>query len=520
MNNHDLLDHYRYHDIFIDLANLNAIRLHGPDAESFLHNQVTTDVRSLEVFHFHTSARLNRGGQVKAWFFILKEAQDSFLILLEKGLRAELVKDLQSFIIMEEVEIEQSEDRYYWFAPLILDEEQLASKRGFSGRWPDHHSIITTERPEARELAQDQLEELMNFYAWPSFDFQGPITNTVLSDHALNLKKGCFLGQETVSKIINNRGAAYYPIFFKLADCEISADLKGKKIDYLGKKAGEVIGCVSWGGENFLCASVLREMRVEQREFEFQVEQQTLKGKVIYPPFFKGSSAADKAQELYALGVELFQKDQEEQAISYLEKVIELDPTFGEAYESLGVLLGRHEKFQEAIDLMDRLLEIDPDSVMGHTNKSLYYMKIGEIEKAEDEKAKATVASFKSFGKEAKSKRELEERKKQEAQELAQREDMFRQVLEIDQDDVIANYGLADIYYLKKEYQQAQQHLERVLSADPKYSVAYLLYGKVLEALKDKKMASEVYERGIVVASKKGDMMPANEMQSRLNELE
>ena len=38
---------------------------------------------------------------------------------------------------------------------------------------------------------------------------------------------------------------------------------------------------------------------------------------------------------------------------------------------------------------MDKLIEVDPDSIMAHSNKSLYLMKLGKIEEAEVEKEKA-----------------------------------------------------------------------------------------------------------------------------------
>ena len=41
---------------------------------------------------------------------------------------------------------------------------------------------------------------------------------------------------------------------------------------------------------------------------------------------------------------------------------------------------------------------------MAHTNLSLYYMKIGEIELAEEHKAQATVKQFEVLGDEAKVK--------------------------------------------------------------------------------------------------------------------
>jgi tetratricopeptide (TPR) repeat protein len=198
---------------------------------------------------------------------------------------------------------------------------------------------------------------------------------------------------------------------------------------------------------------------------------------------------------------------------------LSFDSSLADAYESLGVMLGREEKFQEAIEWMDKLLIVNPQSVLAHTNKSLYLMRLGKIEEAEAEKSLATVKSFAVFGQEAKVKKQLAEELKKKEEEVLRREKMFLQVLEIDEEDTIALYGMSDIFFQRKDFQSAINNLEKVIAVDPKYSTAYLLLGKAYEAKGDVEKARSVYQAGIVLASKRGDMMPANEMQSRLNQL-
>ena len=113
----------------------------------------------------------------------------------------------------------------------------------------------------------------------------------------------------------------------------------------------------------------------------------------------------------------------------------------------------------------------------------------------------------------------MEQKKIKEEQDLKRREEMFKQVLEMDPIDTIANFGTADILFKKEKYTEALPYLEKVLENDPKYSNAYLLMGKTLEAMGDTQKAKDIYSKGIIVATKRGDMMPANEMQSRLSKL-
>src|SRR5690606_20306021 len=119
-----------------------------------------------------------------------------------------------------------------------------------------------------------------------------------------------------------------------------------------------------------------------------------------------------KAEELFYRAAEYFKNDDLIQAEKYFRLAIELAPSFADAYEGLGVMLGRQERFQEALDLMQKLSEVEPSSVLAHTNMSLYLMRLGKIEEAEEQKSLATVKSFQQFGKEAQSKDILEREKK------------------------------------------------------------------------------------------------------------
>ena len=185
----------------------------------------------------------------------------------------------------------------------------------------------------------------------------------------------------------------------------------------------------------------------------------------------------------------------------------------------MGVIYGHLGEFESAISVMDQLLEVDEDSVMAHTNKSLYLMKLGKIEEAEEEKSLATVASFKRLGYEAKEKKLLEEEQEKKKAELERKRDVFLQVIEIDENDELANYGLSDYYYQNQSLEKALTYVNKVLENNQKYSVGYLLKGKILEEMEDHRSAIDVYEKGIEVAGKNGDMMPANEMQQRLNKI-
>ena len=108
---------------------------------------------------------------------------------------------------------------------------------------------------------------------------------------------------------------------------------------------------------------------------------------------------ADEARQAYERAVDLFGHGKSEEAIEALKGVIGKFPDFSDAYESLGMIYYRTGKIDEAVAWTEKLAALRPDDPMPHTNLSIFYMKKGMKEKAEDEKAKATVLQFGKFKK-------------------------------------------------------------------------------------------------------------------------
>ena len=96
----------------------------------------------------------------------------------------------------------------------------------------------------------------------------------------------------------------------------------------------------------------------------------------------------------YEKAVDLFGQGKREEAAAALEALIGKQPDFYDAYESLGMVCYKMGLLDKAIEWTERLAELKPDAAMAHTNLSVFYMKKGDKEKAEVEKAKAVVLNF------------------------------------------------------------------------------------------------------------------------------
>lgn len=509
------LSSLRFNEAQIELRDYSLIEVKGADREAFFQGQVTNDLLSLPVNEGQLTTRLNRTGKLQS-FFVIARLSDKLVLLCEKVLVENILSDFNKFIIMDDVELHPLEEKVF----LHFNDFLSSGKREpvFRFTYAGIRAAVQTTPLENVPFAnEEELEELRFLNGYPKWkkdvDETLFINDCFLNETAISYKKGCFLGQETVAKIENNRGAAYYPVL-------LESTLK-KKLDLPGEYfSGEKkVGEIRYQKESLLVATLFRDLRVEGKNLELSFGQEHFGAKVHYLPFYKNQTRLEIADELYHAGVGEFQAAHTEEAMDYMKRAILFNPEHSDAYESIGVILGRKERYKEAISWMDKLLEVKPSSVMAHTNKSLFLMKMGKIEEAEAEKALATVKSFSMFGEEAKLKKAMEEEKKKKEADILRREGMFKQVLEMDADDTVALYGMGDIAFYRENFKEAVSYLERVVVLDEKYSTAYLLLGKSLEASGNLERAMQVYKKGIDVASKRGDMMPANEMQSRLNQL-
>ena len=192
-----------------------------------------------------------------------------------------------------------------------------------------------------------------------------------------------------------------------------------------------------------------------------------------------------------------------------LKIILKIEPEHEDALEIMGVISANQNNFKEAIQWMKKLSEANPDSIMAQTNMSLYYMKLGDIETAEKHKEEATFLSFKSM------KPQVDQIKEEQERKLT----MFNKVLEIDPEDTMANLGIGQILLEQNSPLEAKSYLEKVIRVDGKYSQAYLYLGKALMALKEYSEAKSIFQKGVPIAASKGELMPANEMETLLRSL-
>jgi folate-binding protein YgfZ len=520
-------DSLRFAGAQAPLAGWELVVVHGRHAGRFLNSQLTSDVESLERGASQQTALLDRAGRLQAFGFLHRHPS-GFELLLPSGIAAATVQKLEGHVIADDVSFEVVATPGM---RLVLGAEgvrrvtregcnrcfpiEIFASRGFV-TWSDDEldlPVIADDELEARRV-------LTGLPRWGDEVTEGMLIHeTTLIDSAVSADKGCYLGQETVAKVASGRGAARAPMLLEMLDGDIDGTelVGGEFASDVGDRSGRVLSAARWGGTIFLQAAVVRELRVAGREFQCRFEGGPVVGARVHAlPYLTEPAPEDWAKEIELRAVAAFAADREDEAIELYERATAICPTYADAYEGLGVILGRHGRYEEAIELMRRLLEVDPLSVMAHTNLSLYYNQQGRIEDAEREAAEAARAKIQRE-KEAAQVVEVEARDTDSARsDRERRAGMFRQILELDPDDALGNFGLGELLVEEGRFEEAVSHLQRALATDPRYSAALLALGRAQEGAEDLSAARKTYLRGVDVAAARGDLATANKIQERL----
>lgn len=538
------------------IYNLSFIVISGEDSAKYINSQTTNEVVSIENGKGLSNNLVERKAHIKAHFTIHK-IEDKFIILCEKEQAENLKQHLEDFHFTEDFELEdltenkeilmiRGEKSLDFINELKLNIENIDNYNIYSLKHEDlqYYLISNNEfgdsslffiydkNSDLKNIFQNVIKDLNiidldekneeiirieegNIKYKVDFDSENILPETGFENFSVSYTKGCYLGQEVIARI-----KTYGTIPNALIGLVFENDLAPYNSDiYINNKK---VGIIKSGvfspilNRNIAFAYLNKEFRKPDEEIIFIDENKEYKAKVHLLPFIKVLSKEEKAKQYYEKALTIFAENKEEEAVNLLKKAIKNKPDFSDAYESLGVILSRLEKFEEAIEIMTKLTEIAPDEPMARTNLSIFYMKIGNKEEAEAQMAKATTIKFMNAMKENKNKKALEQKKKEEIEAIRERMEMFKEVLETeDPDDLIANYGMGKSHFDLEEYEGCKKYFEKAIEIKKDYSMAYLYLGKALEKVGKNSDALDIYQKGVIVASQKGDLMPLKEMEQR-----
>jgi Tfp pilus assembly protein PilF len=96
----------------------------------------------------------------------------------------------------------------------------------------------------------------------------------------------------------------------------------------------------------------------------------------------------------------------------------------------------------------------------------------------------------------------------------------FQAMLAKGQDNALLRFGLGNAYIKHEDFTTAAMHFAKAVELNPNYSAAWKSYGKALAQAQQNEQAIEIYNKGIAVAKKQGDLQAVKEMQVFLKRLQ
>lgn len=552
------------------LPDYAIVEVNGKDAERFLHSQTTNDVKGMKEFDGQMSALLDRKAHVISLFDVFRYNEKYFL-LISNNQCEKVITQLDTFRFADKVEFERLTGQLFAVQgprarkllmqagaktanDLALPVSQidlfgfksLVFSRSLTGE--EGYVIFVAE--ENNKKFWQQLQENAKSIDVVELDEKGVdaarieagmvsfgvdlteenlMPETGLDHTHVSYTKGCFLGQEVLARVKSHGAPSRGLVGLVFTSFEGNRSQKPFTLNSEILHDSQTIGwiqsnCFSPSLDKYVAlAYVKREYRVVGKQLAVSIDGKSFEVEIALLPFIAPPSAEQRARQLYEEALESFAKESDEDETSYAETLLRealmLAPAMEDAYEALGVILSRRNRLDEAVALMKALVDLNADSVMAHANLSVFYMQQEQIEKAEEEKAISMSIRMRMAAKEATRERQEEEEKKRLKEEAVGRMDMFSQVLEIDPDDLLANSGMGNCLVTLEDFEKALPYLQKAIEVKPTHTVAYVDLAKAFAALDRKPEAAEVLQKGIEVASKRGDMMPLKSMQAQLKEL-
>lgn len=200
-----------------DLSDRVKLRMTGGDRVRFLNGQVTNDVRKANANLSMPACVLNAKGKIDALIFVSAGAEDLF-IDADSELRATLAPRLDRYVIADDVTIEDVTEKFAFFhvtsetrPTLPNDSRWRCAKRFGAVGWDlvvaaeEHDRVLQSLSANYSLCEAECAERLRIEQGIPRWgrELTGQIipVEANLADDAIDYAKGCYIGQEVISRM-------------------------------------------------------------------------------------------------------------------------------------------------------------------------------------------------------------------------------------------------------------------------------------------------------------------------------
>lgn len=254
----------------LSIASLSVIRVHGPDASTFLQGQLSQDISRLGVDQALLASCNSAQGRVQAVFTLIQHGEQILLLLPTSLMEATLAR-LRKYVMRAKVNLEDGRNQYAVYLDTAMAwpgitrplQHQLNGDTSVVGHHDGHHVLLIA--PRAVDMKPqgngDELLTLLNIRAgvpqvFPETaeSFVAQMLNLDLLD-GISFNKGCYTGQEIIARA-HFRGTVKRRMFALSTD--VPAPAPGTRILANGELAGEVVmGANTNAGSELLAVLML-----------------------------------------------------------------------------------------------------------------------------------------------------------------------------------------------------------------------------------------------------------------------
>lgn len=187
--------------MMISLPDLQVLEIAGADAMSFAHAQFSSDVRALGDGAWQWSAWLSPQGRVRAFFQLLRDDSEHLRMLLRGGDAAALCSALRPYVLRAKVSLRVAD------AVVLGSYETAPRALALPGPTPRWLQIASDAREADTSIAAKERWRLEDIRAGLPM-LPGMLLGELLPQWlgierlgAVSVKKGCYPGQEVMSRL-------------------------------------------------------------------------------------------------------------------------------------------------------------------------------------------------------------------------------------------------------------------------------------------------------------------------------
>ena len=196
----------------------DVVRVHGPEAVTYLQGQLSQDVEGLAVGASAWSLLLQPTGKVDAWLRVTRTGEEELLLDVDAGAGEAVLARLKRFKLRTKAEIELAT----WHGWAVRGPG--ATGAGWDAGWPgvDGYDLLgpngDVEAPAAPAIDSAALDALRIESGVPAMGAElTPDTIPAeagqwLIEASVSFTKGCYTGQELVARIDSRGGNVPRPI--------------------------------------------------------------------------------------------------------------------------------------------------------------------------------------------------------------------------------------------------------------------------------------------------------------------